>query len=261
MRFLCIFAMPRTGSSHLNKLLKSCPSINAKSELFHGHTKNRFSDPEMEQIEARAGGAFPDNAAFIKWRRRNPANTLEALYEGGGSRVVAFKVFPGHLRKEIIDDQLLGRDDIGFAILSRRPIECFISGLKAKSVSRFGVIDTTPIKPVLSVGDFLDWAERMKRWYDWTRKTLEERNIAHADISFERHLDGLSGEEALSRILPLLEPLGLSRLEMPPRVIEGRRQDKEVRYQDRAANWDGFLAEAKADPECASYLEWAEGVP
>lgn len=258
MRFLCIFAMPRTGSSHLNKLLKSCPGVNAKSELFHGHTKNRFSVPEMAQIEARAGGAFPDNAAFIKWRRRNPADTLEALYEGSGSRIVAFKAFPGHLKKDLIEDQLLGRDDIGFAILSRRPIECFISGMKARSVSKFGVIDTTRIKPVLSTDDFLDWAERMKRWYGWTRETLETRNIPYADISFEKHLNGLSGEEALSRILPLLQPLGLSGLEMPQHVIEGKRQDKEVRYQDRVANWDEFLAEAKADPACAPYMEWAE---
>ena len=261
MRFLCIFAMPRTGSSHLNKLLKSCPGINAKSELFHGHIKNRFSASEMAQIEAKAGGAFPDNAAFIKWRRRNPADTLEALYEGGGSRIVAFKVFPSHLKKNLIEDQLLDRGDIAFAVLSRRPIECFISGLKAKSVSKFGVIDTTRIKPVLSAGDFLDWAERMKHWYGWTRSTLEERNIPYADISFEKHLDGLSGAEALPRILSLLEPLGLCGLEMPPRIIEGQRQDREVRYQDRAANWDEFLAEAKADPECAPYLEWAERVP
>ncbi len=196
----------------------------------------------------------------IKWRRRHPADTLEALYEGGRSRIVAFKAFSGHLKREIIEAQLLGRDDIGFAILRRRPIECFISGLKAKSMSKFGAIDTTAIKPVLSAGEFLEWAARMKQWYGWTRKTLKERGIPYAEISFEKHLDGFSGEESLSRILSLLEPLGFSGIEMPSRIIEGRRQDKEVRYQDRAANWEEFLAEVKADPECAAYLEWAERV-
>lgn len=258
MHFLCIFAMPRTGSSHLNKLLKSCPGISAKSELFHGRAKGRFSGPEMQQIEIRAGDAAHDSAKFSKWRRKHPADTLEALYEAGRPKVVAFKAFPGHLKKEIIEAQLLGRNDIGFAVLRRRPIECFISGLKAKSMSKFGAIDTTAIKPVLSAGDFLEWAARMKQWYGWTRKSLKERGIPYAEISFEKHLDGLSGEESLSRILPLLEPLGLCGIEVPPRVIEGQRQDKEVRYQDRAANWEEFLAAVKADPECAAYLEWAE---
>ena len=258
MHFLCIFAMPRTGSSHLNKLLKSCPGISAKSELFHGRAKTRFSEPEMQQIESRAGDAVQDNATFAKWRRKHPADTLESLYEAGRPKVVAFKVFPGHLKKETIETQLMGRSDIGFAILKRRPIECFISGLKAKSMSTFGRVDTTAIKPVLSAAEFLEWAARMKQWYGWTRKALKQRGMPYAEISFEKHLDGLSGEESLSVILPLLEPLGLRGVEVAPRIFEGKRQDKEIRYQDRAANWEEFLAEVKADPEGAAYLEWAE---
>jgi hypothetical protein len=158
----------------------------------------------------------------------------------------------------LIEAQLLGRDDIAFAVLKRRPIECYISGLKARSMSKFGVIDTTAIKPALSVDAFAEWAARTKAWYGRIQDALETRGVPYAKLSFEEHFDGLSGEESLARILPLLEPLGFSGIEVSPRIIEGRRQDKETRYQDRVSNWEAFSAEALADPEAAALFQWAE---
>jgi len=261
MRFLCIFAIPRTGSSHLNKLLKSCRGVDAKSELFHGSARMRFSEGELAQLRDRAGDMVLDAAKFAKWRRRHPAGTLKAIYEGGAPRIVAFKVFQNHLKPEKIQSELLVRDDTGFAVLTRRPIECYISGLKAKSMSRFGAIDTTAIKPTLSAADFAEWADRNMRWYRWIQDALEARGQPYAKLSFEEHLDGLSGEESLARILPLFETIGFPGVQASQRIVEGQRQDKEVRYQDRVANWDEFAAAASADPEFASLFEWSMAAP
>jgi LPS sulfotransferase NodH len=259
MRFLCIFAMPRTGSSHLNKLLKSCPQFNAKSELFHAKAVARFSKEELETLQAKADGASFEGIHFNRWRRNHPRDTLEALYEGGGSKIVAFKVFPNHLKRERIQSDLLARDDTAFAVLKRRPMESFISGLKARSLSVFGKVDTTEIKPSLSVETFVDWAARMKRWYDWTGEVLEARGLPYATLSYEEHLDGQSGAESLTKILPLLAPLGFADIAVPVRVWESERQDREPRFQDRVANWDAFETAAKGDPSCDPFLEWALG--
>jgi len=261
MRFLCIFGIPRTGSSHLNKLLRSCREIDAKGELYHRHAKMRFSEAEMAALEARAGGPFETPRDFADWRRAHPAATLEALYSAKSRPIVAFKVFPFHVKKPLIESEFLPRDDMGFAVLTRRPIESFISGLKARSADKFTTVDTTAIKPELTTERFSEWAARMKPWYEWIDKTFAKHSIPCARLSFEEHLDGLSGEESLARILPLLKPLGLDGIEVPAQIKEGNRQDKETRYQDRVANWDDFASAAKRDPDASGFFEWAVQVP
>jgi hypothetical protein len=261
MRFLCIFGIPRTGSSHLNKLLRSCPQIDAKSEIFHRHAKMRFSQAEIAALEARAGVAFETPRVFADWRRAHPAATLEALHGARSRPVVAFKVFPFHLKKTLIESEFFSRDDMGFAVLTRRPIESFISGLKARSADKFATVDTTAIKPELTTERFSEWATRMKPWYEWVDKTLAKHRIPCARLSFEEHLDGLSGEESLARVLPLLKPLGFDGIDVPKRIHEGSRQDKETRYQDRVANWDDFVSAVKRDPQVSGYFDWALQVP
>lgn len=257
MRFLCIFAIPRTGSSHLDKLLRSCPEFNAKSELFHRNHVGVFRQKEMALLKERSGGAVTDTESFKLWRRDHPRQTLEALYEGGGERIVVFKVFPNHLTKKILEAEFFPRSDMAFAVLRRRPIEAFISTLKANSVSTYTLIETTNLKPSLKIKEFQQWARRTKAWYKFTRKALEARGTPYAQISYGKHLNGLSGRESLERILPMLEPLGISGIPMPREVIEGERQDKEARYQDRVDNWDEFVAEAESDPNIARLLKWA----
>lgn len=256
MRFLCIFAMPRTGSSHLDKLFRSCRELTSKSEMFHGHAEMRYTAPEREAIEALGCDVLDDKRKFAVWRRDHAVETLDAIQRATG-RVVTFKVFPSHLKRPMLEAEFLPRDDMAFAVLRRRPIECYISGVKAHAASKYAKVDTTAIKPELTVENFVEWAQRMRRWYRWAYAALKQRGQPFARLSFEEHLDGLSGEEALSRIVPLLTPLGFPQLKIPQRIFEGQRQDKEPRYQDRAANWDAFEAAARADVNAADLLEWA----
>lgn len=261
MRFLCVFGIPRTGSSHLNRLLKNCPEFSAKSELFHRQAKGRLKPEELAALYRRSAGAVTDGDSFLAWRRLNPLDTLEALSEGGGGRIVTFKAFPGHIPHKLLESELFPRDDIGFAVLRRRPIESFISGLKAKEVSRFGRIDTTEMKPVLSVEEFLDWSRRIKSWYGYTRDKLEARGVPYAKISYEKHLDAGGDREALGAVLELLKPLGFTGIGVPARIKGHQRQDRERRYQERVANWDEFVEAMKADPGKAQLLRWAERMP
>lgn len=256
MRFICILAMPRTGSSHVNKLLKSIAPINAKSELFHVQQQVNLSKRELAAFATR-GAPVNDEPSFIAWRHEHPVETLEAILAGGRGRFVAFKLFPGHLPRATLRAELFPRDDMAFVVLRRRPIECFISGVKARSVSTFTKRDTTAIKPKLSGERFVEWAKRMRMWYRWLGEELEARGRPFGEISYERHLDGKSGEESLAYIVPMLRSLGFSQLGMPFDVIEGERQDQEPRYQDRVANWQAFEDELKAVPAHAKLLSWA----
>ncbi|HWA90900.1 MAG TPA: sulfotransferase [Rhizomicrobium sp.] len=255
MKFICVLAMPRTGSSHVNKLLKSIPQVNAKSELFHRAAQARFTRREADALERR-GAPVDDNEAMIAWRRANPAATIEGIQEGSREPVLAFKVFPNHLPRPVMRDAFFTRDDMAFLLLRRRPIECYISGLKARSAGSFTLIDTTAMKPALDIDDFLEWSERVRRWYGWFQHTLEEEGKPFGTISFERHLDGKTGRQSLELILPMLKDAGFDMLTMPNEVIEGERQDQEARYQDRVANWDAFV-EAMGAAGRDGLLDWA----
>jgi len=260
LRFLCVIAMPRTGSSHLDKLFRSCRELNSKSEMFHGHAGFLISPKEKAALEALGCDAFDDKRQFALWRRRHAFETLDALHRAHG-RFVVFKVFPSHLKPPMMEEEFLPRTDMAFAVLRRRPIECFISGIKTRTSHKFSRIDTTAIKPELEVADFITWAQKMRRWYRWAYAALKARGEPFARLSFEEHLDGLSGEESLERIVPLLAPLGFPQVQIPHKIFEGLRQDKEPRYQERAANWDAFEKAARADPQAADFLEWALRAP
>ncbi len=256
MRFICVLAIPRTGSSHVNKLLKSIPQINAKSELFHQNTPAHLAPREEAALE-RSGARVDDRDLFNAWRRRNPFKTLEAIAQGGRGSVVAFKVFPNHLPRDTVRTEFFASDEVGIVVLKRRPIECFISSSKARSVRTFTKVDTTALKTSLSAEGFAEWAPRMRKWYGWAENDLNERGKPFGTISYERHLDGKTGRESLEYILPMLRSLGFDRLSMPDEVIEGERQDQEPRYRDRVANWDAFEEELRADVEHSELLDWA----
>ena len=260
MRFLCIFAMPRTGSGLLNALLNSCPEITAKSELFHRRGGAKLTERDDAALCAAAGEPLPGMASNT-WRRKHPMRSLEVLYEAGNRKVLAFKIFHSHLPRPRIEAEFFPQKDMAFAVLRRRPIESFISAVKAKSLERFRVVDTTSIKPAISTDEFVAWIAVAKEWYEWVDGALAARGLPCADISYEKHLKGRSGGEALSDVLALLKSTGLSGIPLPGQIRERQMQDKEPRYQDRVANWDEFFAAAQPDPRCRSLLEWAQQVP
>jgi len=255
--------MPRTGSSHVNKLINSCSNFAGKGELFHRHAAGQSRPIEIAALNEASDGVVVDSESFRKWRRDHPLQTLEALHSAWKKRkTIAFKVFPSHLSHELIEAELLPRDDIAFAILKRRPIESFVSSVKAKGGAKYTLTDTTDIKPEISPEEFLEWARRMRAWYKWVRDTLDARGKPYAEISFEEHLDGYSAHDALAHLRDLFTPLGIKNFDkFKEDAAEGTRQDRETDYRKRVANWDEFEAALRAKPQPSRMLNWAERIP
>lgn len=253
-------AIPRTGSSHLTRLLRNCELLSVKAELFHP----RSIDLPVEDIlalAACAGGAITDDESLIAWRRDNPRETLEALHRLAGGRMLVAKLFPFHLSQQQMADALFAHHDAVYLVLRRRPIESYISNLKANSIGRFGRIDTTTTRPVLAPDEFRQWAKRMRRWCAGVDEELRSRGLPHATISYEAELDGISNRDALSGVLRKLEALGVPPLELPHQLLAGHRQDREQDYRGRVANWPEFESALRSDQMGAALLDWAETAP
>ncbi len=101
VRFLCVLASPRTGSTHLDQLLGSCAEFNAKAELFHPKWFGRIDQAEFDEIERASSGAVTDVESLVGWRKEHPLKALEALHRAGPSKIVVFKLFPGHVRRPV----------------------------------------------------------------------------------------------------------------------------------------------------------------
>lgn len=260
VRYVCILAVARTGSSYLTDLLGQCPGLNEKSELFHRRWVGRLSKADMTALQKKSAGAIRDDSTLCEWRAAHVGQTLNVLYRSGGAVPVLFKLFPEHLTRERISRAIFARDDVVYIVLRRRPIESFISSVKAVKAGKYRLVDTTEIKPVISAWRFLKWSARVRDWYAWIDAEIRQRDLPHVELIFERDLEHATGEEVLSTVLGALESLGLA-VPWPAKIEASERQDKEARYQDRVANWAEFEAILHANPERAAVLQWAQATP
>jgi hypothetical protein len=259
-RFLCIFAMPRTGSSRLVQLLTHYPKLNVKGELFHSIWVGRLSKYDRAALAAASDGVATDDTGLRAWRCRHPGKTLETLYESGGGNTVVFKVFPFHVAKEDIAAEIIDRADAAYAILKRRPIESYISSLKAKETGAYERMDTTRMQPVLQPPDFVRWATRMMDWYQWCEVSLKAAGKPVLRMNYENDLSG-SDETVIGKSSEILATAGID-AGSPSRPKQAQaRQDRESRYQDRVANWAEFEAAIRSEPNGATLLDWAETAP
>lgn len=260
-RFLCVFAVSRTGSTFLNSVFSAIPELNAKSALFHNTLVEEFQPAEVDALSQRAGFDVSEKSAFASWRRTHPAATLEAIHQCSRGRITTFKRCPPHLTRDVIESQVIARADVAFAILRRRPIDSFISFSKVRLTRAFLQNDTTDIKPELSVEAFEKWASETWLWYRWCETTLRAYDKPVARICYERDLNLDPIAAVTDALLKRLEPLSLGQLSKPSDIPAPDRQDKEPNYRDRVANWESFEQAAQASPRAKKLLEWAERAP
>jgi LPS sulfotransferase NodH len=245
--------MARTGSTHLCHLLAACPELNVKAELFHPtRPAGRLDADDRWGLHAASNGVVVDRASLTKWRAEHPAETLETLHAVGGGRTLVFKLFPGHLTRERLGG-LMARDDVAFAVLTRRPIECYISKLKADAAGIHHSADTTAIRPVLEIEAFLRWAGFARAWYE----ELAASRVPMAQLSYERHLLGHGSAEALALVLSVLREVGVTANLPEGEPATSAPQDRESDWRRRVENWDVFEDAMRASPERAALLDWA----
>jgi hypothetical protein len=254
-RFVCILGTGRTGSSHLIQLLQNCSELNVKGELFHIRSMARLTASDQAKLREESKGEIADAKTLCEWRRRHPRRTLDALYENGNRRPLVFKLFQGHLAKEAVAGDILSRPDIGYILLHRRPIDSYISRMKAGAVRRHEKIDTTAIKPELEPKRFIYWARPLKEWYEWLENEINRRALPCYPICFERHIENRTAVETFSELHKRLEALGCPLAPIARKMQGYERQDGEPDFRNRVANWPEF--EAELCSRAPDLLAWA----
>ena len=262
IRFICIFGVARTGSNLLFSLLRNCKNLNLKYELFHPKGVYATKPEARSALSAAAGCSTFGDEDLISWRALHPAKTLDVLYEAGGGDPLIFKIFPDHLPREMLANEIIPRGDVGFLILRRRPIESYISIVKAKNSKTYKGVDTSAFHPTLRPVHFLKWADRTREWYDWLLRELATAKQNHAELSYERDVGVADSDEALSHIVHAMNSVGLKPIHIKNKHVSSiQRQDRVDRYQDRVSNWEEFKTALQSDEAHAQILRWAERAP
>ena len=152
--------------------------------------------------------------------------------------------------------RLLTRPDIAFIITRRKPIDRYISSLKARALGKWRFADTTNVEVRGDVRQFLDEWNRFARWYASCREVIESAGRPQTDLSYAGDIS--QPNEVLRHSLrEKLQEIGVDpgNFTAPiDRPLE--RQDRASLYEEKMANWPQFLAELRKHPQYfAAFVE------
>jgi hypothetical protein len=207
---------------------------------------------EIEDFSRRIGKKLPCSTGH--WRtvrqiRRRPDLALDCILDlmAPEKQILIFKVFPGHLSIRQVAHAILGREDSVIVFIRRRPIDAYVSMLKAKHLQQWTTVDTTEMKIEVDPRQFLKWRRQTSAWYRRLEGACWRMGKPFHRLTYEADL-AASPRAVSERFCRILEDSGLGPFTLPPDdpTIGLMRQDRNADVRDRMANWDEFQSYLKA---------------
>lgn len=275
-QFLAWFGLPRSGTNYLSDLLDNFSCIESYREIFqpggvHLYNGNTPPDTLSETLEAlsdrfglhRSKGVR--DAEFVRAVHSYPLEFLDLLCDRNPGKIISFKVFPGHLDVAGLD-ALLSHPSVIPLVITRDPLDSFISESKAKALSNFIGVDTTLIRPQLRWEEYKRWRASRREWLSY---------ISDHDAKF---VGWLEYGDLMARGRSAEQFMFLSAAFKAMNIVVGEakyseirtktwRQDRSEKPADKVRNWLSFsmLATLAGEPpsrepvalRVKSFLEYA----
>jgi hypothetical protein len=248
-RLVCILGIGRVGSNHLCQVLSCIPEIDSHTEPFHPRYCYGLNRRELIELSRRAGASFEpssDNPEAVKIARRHPGHVLNCLSSllAPEKRIASFKILPGQLTLPQIERKILGRPDVIAMFLRRRPIDAYISHMKARHLQQWSDVDTTDLRIEIDAADYLSWWYACARWYMRLEAECWYRNKALHRLTYEDDI-AIAPAETAQQFCAQLEPYGLGDFTIPDdaQIAGLARQDRNAGLADRVSNWPEFQRE------------------
>ncbi len=245
MKTICIIAIPRTGTNHLCKVLQSIPSAHVLREIFNPAGVMGATTNDISLLAARSAIAMAkDNRDknLVSWVRNHPTEALKAVRQSAvsaGKDLLVFKVFPKQITAENLL-AILATKDLATAIVKRRPVDSYISYVKAKLIGKWLAVDTSDVKVELRASDYIVWHASASGWYRSVETFLGDQNLNHFEFNYESSIC-LEPNESLSLFIDRCNSFNFE-IKMPDsaQVSGYRRQDLSERSSEKVSNWESF---------------------
>lgn len=244
-----VFAIPRTGSTNLAKVMAGFENILSFEEVFHNealyvgsHNQGGFS-----QFLKRKGVEFDDiyDPRIVSYFKRDVNRSFSLMNEYALERersAFSVQIFHGHLPVYCVR-QLLEGSRPPCIVLHRNPIDSFISNVKAAQTSKFENVDTTDISVSLIPQKYVEWYNNHAQFYGMIIHMLERAQAPYIVMKYD-DLYGADKPHLSDQLLEQLEPLGVS-LGGYKGANELMKQDRETDYARKVANWDDFTTKLR----------------
>ena len=248
---ICFVAAPRTGTNHFCNILKNYTEINSHFEIFHKLGAMGLSDDDVASVSKDfqknfAGREDPALVASIKLQPGRFVESLQRRTQDLNKSVLSFKVFPGQLPDELFLNEILLREDVVPIFILRRLIDSYISTEKAKKLKSWHTTDTTDQKISLRADEFLAWRREVCEWYQGVEGVLRREEKLYSSIIYENDINNVL-HNTLEAFRISLKPLGMDLTPVKEVELDGlQKQDNELIFQNKVANWEEFSADLKA---------------
>lgn len=243
-RILCIVGVQRTGSSRVRGILKGFARLVVMGEIFNPTVADNVARANEPMVRGLLPPATADTTTdhLVRWARENPCRVLDALLEEVGERALGFKLFPGHLAARAAAEATLSRPDLRGLVLWRRPIDVYISLLKAQQSGAWKYADTSGLRVKADVDDFIRRCRHWHRWYLFARYALTTGNVRFRELDFA---GDFSDRELADDLAAALQDLQIDPGTWQDGTARLVKQDRETDYARKVVNWDSFIAEIR----------------
>jgi hypothetical protein len=245
-RILCVLGVPRTGTNHLCSVLSNIPEIESRFEIFHPVRSYSMRPDELMALSRLTQTVFDPSSTdpeAVRTIRANPGLTLECILSSmkPPKRLLSFKVFGHHLTAEEVGNTIISRSDAIIAFVRRRPIDTYISLMKAATLGKWSQVNTTDLKVKIDATEFVNWWQQAVDWYHCLEAACWTHGKPLNHLDYARDID-VAPEHLTQRVITLLAKNGVADLTTPDlRRFEGiQRQDCTEAVEQRVSNWLEF---------------------
>ncbi|MFK7751110.1 MAG: sulfotransferase [Sedimentitalea sp.] len=267
---ISLVSTARSGTTHLIRIAAALEQLYVvRNEWLDMQGVAWAQADELAKFRALHGVDYTDHTdpRLSKWVRENKEETLQILetLAKPEDRAVFYKSFPGHVLGDDFNRLFYDRPGTLFVFLMRRPIDSFISLMKARSIEKWVTIDTTQMKPELQAESFLTWWGINSDWFLRLQQRLKADNRPFGMLSYEDDVMA-SVPHLLNRLVAELHVAGFetsvnrthlvkSSVKRAIHKVKGRelfgdmgamKQDKEKSTAAKVSNWDAFCQDVIA---------------
>jgi hypothetical protein len=244
-KILVVFSVPRTGTNHLFRLLDNISDLKVYYEIFHPHAayglEKFYGDLEAYCVYEDVYRHSIFEKELINKMHAAPGRFLDFAISRYNNHSIVFKIFPGHLSIEKIKEELLLRDEVAALIIQRRPIDTYISSLKARKTGKYINVNTSDIKVNLNAEEYMHWWQMNFLWYRDIFSLVGENGLPYTSLIYEKDIVGdvdIVTENAIKKI----NGLGFS-LRIPERLRNQGllKQDMQADFVEKIHNWQNFF--------------------
>ncbi len=176
-KYFVVLAGMRTGSNLLEEQLSAMPGIESHGELFNPHF---FGKPDVNKKWGLT----------VKQRDADPVRVIE-LMKRSAEALPGFRLFYDHDHRAI--DHVLNDPDAGKIILTRRPIDSYISLKIARKTGQWWLGDMTSARAArvsFVAEEYADFLNELQSFQDHITRTLQTTGQTAFRIAYDDLSDG-----------------------------------------------------------------------